>query len=169
MSEQWKPVVGFEGLYEVSDAGRVRGVDRETIGSNGARHVTKGRIIYAHKMPTGYWFVVLHRDNCREPRPIHQLVLKAFVGPRPLDMQGCHNNGDRDDNRLSNLRWDTASANTRDQVLHGTHNIARKTHCHRGHPFSPENTQTNNRGDRVCRECRKLRRARYAADEKAAG
>lgn len=51
---------------------------------------------------------------------IHQLVLEYFVGPRPPGYYACHNNGKRDDNRLSNLRWDTPAQNGLDKHKHGT-------------------------------------------------
>lgn len=53
---------------------------------------------------------------------VHDLVLLAFVGPRPDGMEACHSpDHDRSNNALSNLRWDTHSANTRDSMRHGTH------------------------------------------------
>lgn len=52
---------------------------------------------------------------------VHRLVLAAFVGPCPPGMEGCHNDGDSCNNRLSNLRWDTRAGNVRDAVRHGTH------------------------------------------------
>jgi len=51
---------------------------------------------------------------------VHQLVLSAFVGPCPDGMQCCHNNGNRADNRLTNLRWDTPKSNSADRHKHGT-------------------------------------------------
>lgn len=51
---------------------------------------------------------------------VHRLILEAFVGPCPPGMVACHNNGDRTDNRLCNLRWDTQLANVADSVVHGT-------------------------------------------------
>lgn len=50
---------------------------------------------------------------------VHVLVLEAFVGPRPDGMEGCHNDGDPSNNRLSNLRWDTPLANWSDRRKHG--------------------------------------------------
>jgi hypothetical protein len=47
-------------------------------------------------------------------------VLSAFAGPRPFGAQACHNNGCKTDNRFSNLRWDSASANQADRETHGT-------------------------------------------------
>ena len=53
-------------------------------------------------------------------RFVHHLVLEAFVGPRPLGMEACHNDGNRANSALTNLRWDTRQANLADQVRHGT-------------------------------------------------
>ena len=51
---------------------------------------------------------------------VHLCVLRAFVGPRPDGMEGCHNDGDRMNAELSNLRWDTRSGNFSDKFSHGT-------------------------------------------------
>jgi hypothetical protein len=53
---------------------------------------------------------------------VHQAILLTFVGPRPKGMICCHNNGDKLDNRLDNLRYDTPRANVLDRALHGTDN-----------------------------------------------
>lgn len=67
----------------------------------------------------GHWSVSI-RINGRTRRVyVHTLVLTTFVGPRPTGMEACHNSGDRDDNRLANLRWDTRQANVRDAEDHG--------------------------------------------------
>ena len=65
----------------------------------------------------GYPTVSLGRKN--EHR-VHRLVLETYVGPCPEGMEACHNNGNRQDNRLENLRWDTRSNNRYDAVQHGT-------------------------------------------------
>ena len=71
-----------------------------------------------------YWHLVvtlyLGGGRCVQ-RKVHRVVLEAFVGPCPHGMQCCHNDGDVTNNRLSNLRWDTAKANANDRDLHGTH------------------------------------------------
>lgn len=53
---------------------------------------------------------------------VHRLVLMAFVGPCPEGMEGCHADGNRANNSLVNLRWDTREANEKDKVQHGTSN-----------------------------------------------
>ncbi|MGH3475296.1 MAG: NUMOD4 motif-containing HNH endonuclease [Nocardioidaceae bacterium] len=114
--EQWAPVPE-DPRYEVSDQGRVRSwavrgnsgarADRPALLKPGASH--------------GYRFVRLG-GGPRTCRSIHRLVLIAFVGEAPEGCVACHNNGDRADNRLSNLRWDTPEANCADEVEHGTSN-----------------------------------------------
>ncbi len=68
-----------------------------------------------------YKTVQLCRDGLRPKRkPVHLLVLTAFRGPCPNGMQGCHEDGDRFNNVLSNLRWDTVLKNHADKRIHGT-------------------------------------------------
>lgn len=105
MSERWLPVVGYEGLYQVSDLGNVK-----------SRYRTLKRSLTAR----GYFAVGLYRKNVMTNRFVHVLVLEAFVGPKPPGMQCCHGNNLRNDNRLWNLRWDTSKANQADRIAHGT-------------------------------------------------
>lgn len=158
-AEEWRPVLGYEGQYEVSDHGRVRSLDREIepYSGRGARSV-KGRILKPYRSPRNYFRIGLPIPNSRKQRwiRVHVLVLSAFVGPRPPGMQGCHNDGDYCNNHLANLRWDTPSSNIRDAIRHGTHSESRKTHCKRGHPFDDVNTYIAPRGGRFCRECHRL-------------
>lgn len=67
----------------------------------------------------GYLRTTLFRDAKRFIFGVHRLVLEAFVGPRPDGMECCHNDGNRQNNRLENLRWDTVKGNARDRELHG--------------------------------------------------
>ena len=147
--ERWLPVPDWEGLYEVSDQGRVRSLDR--LSANGRK--LKGRPLKSAADRAGYRLVWLHRNSQRRMFILHRLVLLAFVGPCPEGMEGCHDNGDPGDNRLSNLRWDTKSANCLQKVEHGTHNLARLTECKRGHKLSGDNLYQDSTGRRHCRAC----------------
>lgn len=112
-SERWREIPGFDGIYMISDTGRV---------------ISKARGRWKFLSPTtsqdGYKMLSLRSGKGAERkglcRALHCLLLTTFVGPRPEGMQGCHNNGVRTDNRLCNLRWDTPSANQQDRRLHGT-------------------------------------------------
>lgn len=126
MSESWRPVIGWEGRYEVSSAGRVRSVSRCGVHGREKSRVFPSKLLTPIVTAKGY-LVVNFTDNAvvgvprrRVQRKIHHLVLEAFIGPKPPETQGCHNNGIKEDCRLSNLRWDTAAGNCADKIRHGT-------------------------------------------------
>lgn len=152
--ERWLPVVGYEGLYDVSDMGRVWSLDRVL---NDGRH-WRGRILKAScNEVRPHPHVSLHRDGQRLCISVHQLVLEAFVGPCPVGMECCHFNDIHTDNRLTNLRWDTYSANRLDCVRNGKHTNKNKTKCKRGHKFTPSNTMIMHNGKaRMCRKCHNM-------------
>lgn len=107
--ERWLPIPGFEGKYEVSNLGRVRNTKRPD------------KAIAPLDNGTGYKQASLVRaDGKTVKRYVHWAVLSAFIGPRPDGYYACHNNGDRSDNRLANLRWDTIKNNLKDKHAHGT-------------------------------------------------
>lgn len=109
--ERWLPVVGYDGRYEVSDMGRVRST----------RGLFGPRLLQGTRRGGRYRRVCLTKDGKQRTPNVHGLVLTAFVGPRPPSMQGCHYDGDFDNNRLTNLRWGTPSENTRDKLRHNRH------------------------------------------------
>lgn len=112
--EIWKPVPGFEG-YEVSDLGRVR----SWISRHGRR--SEPRPMKPAPDAHGYLRVTLRLNGAPVYRKVHQLVLEALVGPCPDGMEGCHNDGNRANAALTNLRWDTRPNNFADKIEHGTH------------------------------------------------
>lgn len=136
--EIWLPVVGWEGLYEVSD--RVRSLPRMVYAGRGRQRFNAGRLLKLPVTKRGYLQATLCREGKERKRPVNLLVLEAFVGPCPPGQECCHGNDIKTDNRLENLRWDTDSANSYDQVRNGKHPMARKTHCKNGHPFDEANT-----------------------------
>ena len=150
MSEHWKPVVGYEGIYEVSDMGRVRRVSA----GQGAQ---AGLILKPTPSSTGHLRVSLYAGGSKAIRYVHRLVLEAFVGPCPPGMEACHWDDDPTNNSLENLRWDSRSANVLDQVRNGIHSEAGKTHCKYGHEYTHENTYLQKSGYRTCRECQRQR------------
>ena len=169
--EEWRPVVGYEGLYEVSDLGRVRSLDR-VVQRNGFPMELRGvelRQLAAKR--GGYPTVNLSRLGVERVHHVHILMLSAFIGPRPPgDTHGRHLNDISSDNRLANLAWGTRADNQQDMVRNGNHANANKTHCKWGHPYTAENTlpQGSGRGRR-CRECKNVdERRRYYAKKAAA-
>src|SRR5512139_282070 len=151
--------------YEVSSEGRVRSIERIITTSTGVQRHVKGRILKQASLKSGYRTVSL--GNAYPDRYVHRLVLEAFIGQCPSGMEACHNDGNRGNNALSNLRWDTRSSNGHDAVGHGTHWQTRKTTCPRGHPY--DLIGNNGKGPaRRCRRCdnenrRNARRLRQLA------
>lgn len=114
--ERWRPVPGYEGLYEVSDYGRVYSVLRlDSLGRRRGGHMLRSRPNKDGHMLVGLW-----KDSQPWTAKVHVLVLTAFTGPRPPGREGCHGDGNPANNTLGNLRWDTTSANRRDAMRHGT-------------------------------------------------
>jgi hypothetical protein len=159
-TETWKPIPGYEGVYEVSDLGRVRSMPRRL--SDG--RMWKGRVLRPTPQPSGHLHVTLSLAGEPSNVLVHRLVLAAFIGPCPVRMEGCHADGDPSNNRLANLRWDTKPANAEDSIAHGTHHQARKTHCPQHHPLEEPNLVPAHlaRGFRMCLVCnREHALARY--------
>ena len=148
--EIWKPVVGHEGRYEVSNIGRVRSLDR--ISARG--HRIKGRMLKL-KDVKGYDVARLNW-GVADWRYVHQLVLEAFVSPRP---EGCvdvrHLDGNRKNNKVENLKWGTHAENMRDMSRHGRCQGQDRTHCPRGHELAEWNNVAREarRGHRACLAC----------------
>lgn len=153
-NEAWRPVPGFEGFYEVSDQGRVRSLARSWSTGFGTR-CKPATLLHPHVGANGYKGLSLKVAGGQDTRNVHSLVAEAFIGPRPEDMDVCHENGDKTDNRVENLRYDTRNGNMRDQVRLGEHHGATKTHCTHGHEYTPENTLRNpwDNGRRRCKTC----------------
>lgn len=107
--EDWAPIVGWEGWYEVSTFGRVRRV----VGGKGSRSYGRCKKLTVSR---AHAVVSLNRPGTQEVRLVHHLVLEAFSGPCPEGMEGCHNDGNSLHNAVSNLRWGTPQSNADDRV-----------------------------------------------------
>ena len=120
MIEKWKAVPGYEGRYEVSDQGRVRSLDNYVAcGFEGkGQRLVKGCILKpGGNAKTGHVTVAIGKGNSK---PVHQLVMLAFVGPPPAGHEVLHQNHVADDNRLSNLKYGTRSENLKMDYAAGT-------------------------------------------------
>ena len=122
LTEIWRPVVGYEGYYEVSNLGQVHTLARIILGGKGyALRFCKGRILKLQKHRDGHLFIILHRDGKHKTYWIHRLVLEAFIGACPENMQ-CRHFPDRnpENNNIENLQWGTIQENANDRIVHGT-------------------------------------------------
>lgn len=111
MREEWRDVVGYEGLYEISNLARIRR------GRQASQIRKAGSIITQRVDHYGYWVVDLWRD-ARQKRPrVHVLLMRAWVGVRTArDIR--HLDGNKLNNSLSNLRYGTRSENLKDDYKH---------------------------------------------------
>lgn len=166
--EEWRPVVGFEGLYEVSDLGRVRSLDRvDTLG-----RLRPGRSMAGSPDGQGYLnYGLTPKDpsgKAQRQQTIrgHVLVLTAFEGPCPDGHEGCHGNDVPDDNRRVNLRWAPRPANRADAIRNRSGLTSKRRprkrrerlegHCNRGRRLAAPNLtapQASHPEGR-CRACR---------------
>jgi len=155
-SEEWRPIPGWEGLYEASSLGRVRSLDR--IDAKGARR--KGRVLRPGRAGYGYEFYCLSLNGAYSYHLGHALIALAFLGPRPDGMQIAHGDGSKTNNAVQNLRYATPTENQLDKRAHGTDHNVNKTHCPHGHPYSGDNLAFTASGGRRCRACERAREAR---------
>lgn len=121
MAELWRPVVGWDGLYDVSNTGRVRSLKRNCSGAQGTSPGKTGRVLTPGVHEGGYLTVMLYRNRKYRAAYVHHLVLEAFVGPCPPGME-CRHFPDRDptNNNAENLSWGTPEENASDKKLHNT-------------------------------------------------
>jgi hypothetical protein len=115
--EVWRPIPGYDG-YEASNLGRVRSLDRWLEkGSRGGGRVKwfqRGCVLAIKIDPAGYSTVL-------KGKLVHRLVMAAFRGSPPDGYEVAHNDGNRGNNKLVNLRYDTPLGNQHDRIAHGTH------------------------------------------------
>jgi hypothetical protein len=166
--EEWLPVVGREGQYEVSSHGRAQSLDRVIRLKDGRERLFVGRMLKLRPTPTGY---LQFGIGGRLRKYIHRAVLEAFVGPCPEGMEACHNDSDPSNNHVSNLRWDTRFGNCQDIKALGSHANTQKTRCPEGHQYDgviygPAMKAAGLRPRRYCKTCRNnLARERYVWKE----
>lgn len=112
--EIFKDIKGYEGLYQVSDLGNIKSLDRTVVYSNGGKHYHKGKALKPCSDDGGYLFVCLNKQDRGRARRIHQLVCEAFLGYIPNGHGSAvnHINFNRQDNRLINLEVVTQRENT---------------------------------------------------------
>jgi hypothetical protein len=109
--EIWKAVVGYEGKYEVSNLGRVRSY----LTNSGRLSREVVRMLTPQKSTSYY-----HCNLQGKSKNIHTMVLEAFIGLRPTNMEACHKDNNKSNNTLYNLEWGTKSKNQQDRIRHGT-------------------------------------------------
>ena len=114
--EVWKDAIGYEGLYQVSNLGRVRSIDRVTTcltrwGTSSDRHY-KSKVLNPSFDGKGhYLFVVLRKDGKSYTEQVHRLVAKTFLPLEDYSLDVNHKDGNKTNNIVDNLEWCTRSRN----------------------------------------------------------
>lgn len=160
-SEEWRDIPGYEGYYQASSLGQIRSVDRRVMRRGRSGQIgslfKSGQLLKPQAGEGNYRHlrIPLKRDGKLRTWTVHSLVAITFLGLRPTGMEVCHNDGDWQNNRLENLRYDTHGNNVLDSVRHGTHGSTRKTECPLGHSLRGANLQAGKlaRNRRACRSC----------------
>ena len=110
----WKDVVGYKGVYQVSNTGIVKRIK----GGQGARPNT---VLSQTPDSGGYLMVHLYRNGKKTRKRVHTIVAETFVGPRPSSKHEIrHFDGCKTNNHSRNLVWGTRSDNMQDAIRHGT-------------------------------------------------
>ena len=110
--EVWKSIKGVEGLYEVSNLGRVKSLSRVKICKSNSSFITKEKILSLSFSRDGYKKCSLHKGGRRFTYQVHRLVAEAFI-PNINDLpQVNHRDWDRTNNRVENLEWCTYEYNS---------------------------------------------------------
>ena len=114
MGEIWKPVINYEGLYEVSNRGNVKSLN---YCRSGEEKLLNPRLNSNKRL-----FITLSKNKKKKHYTIHSLVAQAFIGERPEGYDVCHIDGDKLNNNLQNLKYDTRSQNNIDIYRYGSKN-----------------------------------------------
>lgn len=159
--EVWKPIVGMSPRYEVSNLGPVRRVSKDIVDLRDPNIPHTGRVLSIHLQP-GEHPVAMVRDlrGRMRGRKVYDLVVDAFIGRPGGKWEIHHVNGDRTDNRASNLvcgAIKTQEQRVRDKALAVEILMDRwwstRTVCKGGHRLTDENTVQHFTGRPRCLEC----------------
>lgn len=161
MKEIWKDIVGLEGLYQVSNLGKVRSLDRiieyDKVVNNKRVHMTchrKGKILSLPINGEGY----VQISTCGKPSRVHRLVAQAFI-PNPKNKPFInHIDGDKTNNRVDNLEWCT----NRENQIHASMVLGHKQGAHQNKPIKC--VETGEIFENSFRASEKIGGNRYAAN-----
>lgn len=161
--EIWKPVLGFEGSYEVSNIGGVRSLPRKVNGRWGNLRNTPGKALKLDTTKNGYRRTQLCAEGKAQAVYVHRLVAEAFLLNDLNKPCVNHIDLDKSNNTVENLEWCTYSENTKHAFDNGriVGTFTKKEKCHQGHEIKLINTR------RKCIECTQRRGREYQARRRA--
>ena len=138
MIEEWKDIEGFEGLYQVSNTGKVKSLDRYVSMHGGLYHKKERILKFGGTKKNGHATVVLHKEKVGYPKLVHRLVAAAFV-PNPDNKPVVdHIDTDLQNNNADNLRWVTQKENCNNPLTRKHGSQAKMGHQFWGGPHTEE-------------------------------
>lgn len=105
MEEIWKDIIGYEGIYRISNLGRVLSLEREVSNSSHSKRIVKAKILNSSHRGHSYDYVHLCKGNKYKREYVHRLVAKAFISNPNRYLEVNHKNENKHDNRAENLEW----------------------------------------------------------------
>ena len=124
--EIWVDIKGYEGLYQVSNQGRVRSLDREVKHSKGGYKIERGKILKGIISGGGYIAVTLNKDGVPNQFKVHRLVAETFIPNTENKRCVDHIDTDKTNNKVENLRWVTDEENNNNELTKKHMSEARK-------------------------------------------
>lgn len=124
--EIWKDIIGYEGLYKVSNLGRVKSLEKKIKYRGGKQAVRKEKIMSLSDR-VGYLSLILVKDGKKSVKKAHRLVAEAFLEKEEGRPWVNHKDGDTYNNNLENLEWCSPSENAIHAIETGLWNTKRKT------------------------------------------
>jgi len=134
MQEVWKDVKGYENLYQVSNFGRVRSLDRVVRNKNNGVKIIRGRIMSQHLVGHGYYHIVLSKDGKIKGHLVHRLVAQTFI-PNPQKLpQVNHKDENKLNNNIDNLEWCDSTYNNNYGTVKVRHSLSQLNHISSSKP-----------------------------------
>jgi hypothetical protein len=122
-NEEWRDIVGYEGLYQVSNLGRVKSLPKRIVYKDGREYIYPSKVMKNQKVSTGYRYVTLYSVNGRRQYYVHRLVAIAFIPNLNNERDINHIDGCKTNNIASNLEWCSRSENIKHAYDRGLHRV----------------------------------------------
>ena len=124
--EEWRDITGYEGLYQVSNLGRVRSLDRYVNSGYNTKRFSKGKILSFLLQKNGYAKVMLSKENTVKNADLHRLVAETFIANPNNKTTVNHKDGNKENNKIDNLEWATQKENNNHAAANGLNLFLKK-------------------------------------------